>query len=206
MKFKEVLSVFKTFFENNGIPDESYAKDKNTIIRAVKVLHTLLLKGLSPADRNEIRCLQEINVSEDCPEKRCLQQLHFFLKELRLEKSVWSNVFRFINFPLQSTVPRPLRWMEPREQLKVKKKQLITSYADSLLFLLQEKEHVILPKMKEIEEVNKKQLEIRLQIKQFEYVVKQMHEEHFCAKHYHFIRPWMTRQQVHRDSVKLDSI
>ena len=206
MKFEEVLSVFKTFFENDGIPDESFANEKKTMIQAMQVLHMLLLKGLSPADRNEIRCLQEINVAEDCPEKRCLQQLHFFLKELRLEKSVWSNVFRFINFPLQSTVPRPLRWIEPREQLKVKKKQLITSYADSLLYLLQEKEHVILPKIKEIEDVNKQQLEISLQIKQFQYVVKHMHEEHFCAKHYHFIRPWMTRQQVRRDSVKLDSI
>lgn len=206
MKFQEVLSVFKTFFKNDGISDDSYEKKKKTMMRAVQVLHALLLQGLSPADRNEIRCVQEINVPEDCPARRSLQQLHFFLKELRLEKAVWSNVFRFINFPLQSSIPRHLRWMEPKEQLKVKKQQRITSYADSLLFLLQEKEHLILPKIKEIEEVNKKQLELSLQIKQFEYVVKHIHEEHFCAKHYHFIRPWMTRQHVHRDSVKLDSI
>ncbi len=206
MKFEEVLSVFETFFKDDGIPDESFTNDKNKMMQAVRVLHALLLQGLSPAERNEIRCLQEINVPEDCPERRSLQQLHFFLKELRLEKAVWSNVFRFINFPLQSTVPRHLRWMEPKEQVKVKKKQLITSYADSLLFLLQEKEHIILPKIKQIEDLNKKQLELKLQIKQFEYAVKHMHEEQFCAKHYHFIRPWMTRQQVHRDSVKLDSI
>ena len=102
MKFEEVLSVFETFFKDDGIPDESFTNDKNKMMQAVRVLHALLLQGLSPAERNEIRCLQEINVPEDCPERRSLQQLHFFLKELRLEKAVWSNVFRFINFPLQS--------------------------------------------------------------------------------------------------------
>ena len=31
MKFKEVLSVFKTFFENDGIADESFANEKKTM-------------------------------------------------------------------------------------------------------------------------------------------------------------------------------
>lgn len=96
--------------------------------------------------------------------------------------------------------------MEPKELTKVKKKQLITSYADSLLYLLREKEHLILPKIEQIEVITKKQQELRLQIKQFEYVIEHMHKEYFCAKHYHFIRPWMTRQQVTRDSIKLDSV
>ena len=58
----------------------------------------------------------------------------------------------------------------------------------------------------EIEVITKKQQKLRLQIKQFEYVIEHIHKEYFCAKHYHFIRPWMTRQQVTRDSIKLDSI
>ena len=206
MKFEKVLSSLKTFFKNDGIVDHVYEMEKPRMMQVVQSLHALLLQGLSPAERNEIRCAQEIRVPEDCPARRSLQQLHFFIKELRLEKAVWSNVFRFINFPLQSTVPRYLRWMEPKELTKVKKKQLITSYADSLLYLLREKEHLILPKIEQIEVITKKQQELRLQIKQFEYVIEHMHKEYFCAKHYHFIRPWMTRQQVTRDSIKLDSV
>ena len=204
MNFYEVLQVFQQFFKTNGIPDESYDARKKTMIQAIQSLHGFLLQGTSPADRNEIRCAQEVSVLEDQPEERALQQLHFFIKELRLEKSVWSSVFRFINFPLQNTVPRHLRWTEPREQLKIKKRKLITSYADSLLYLLEEKEHIILQKIKAIEEIEKQQDEKKLQINQLKYVIEHIHEEHFCAKHYHFIRPWMTRQTVEHDVFNFD--
>ena len=205
MNFNEVLHAFQNFFNTNGIPDEHYDAEKEVIIKAVQCLHAMLLKGTTPAQRNDIRCAQELKVIETCPEERSLQQLHFFIKELRLEKSVW-NVFRFINFPLQNTVPRHLRWTPPKDQLKIKKRKLITSYADSLLYLLEDKEHIILPKINAIEEIENKQDEKRLQNKQLKYVIDNIHKEEFCAKHYHFIRQWMTRQTIRRDVFKIDNI
>ena len=103
----------------------------------------------------------------------------FFHQNLRLEKTVWSNLFRFINFPLQNTVPRDQRWTEPKQKLKIKKRQLITSYADSLLFLLDDKEHIILPKLQDIERIEKKEAALELKIKQFKYVIENMHDEAF---------------------------
>lgn len=204
MKFEELLHEFQRFFESDGIPDESYAEQHLLMRKAIKHLHAMLLQGLTPEQHNAIRCSQEIAVSEDQPEKRSLQQLHFFIKDLRLEKTVWSNLFRFINFPLQMTVPRDQRWTEPKQKLKIKKRQLITSYADSLLFLLHDKEHIILPKLQEVEKIEKKQAALELKIKQFKYVIENMSDEAFCAKHYHFIRPWMSKQNLERDEFNAD--
>mgnify|MGYP001192214520 CR=1 FL=1 len=204
MKFKELLHEFQRFFENDGIADDSYEEQKPKMTQAIKHLHAMLLQGLTPEQNNAIRCSQEIAVSEDQPEKRCLQQLHFFIKDLRLEKTVWSNLFRFINFPLQNTVPRDQRWTEPKQKLKIKKRQLITSYADSLLFLLDDKEHIILPKLQDIERIERKEAALELKIKQFKYVIENMHDEAFCAKHYHFIRPWMSKKDLLRDEFNAD--
>ena len=192
------------FFENDGISDEDYMKQKPKMIQAIKHLHVMLLEGLTPEQMNAVRCSQEIAVSETQPEKRSLQQFHFFIKDLRLEKSVWSNSFRFINFPLQNTVPRDDRWTEPKKKIKIKKRQLITSYADSLLFLLHDKEHIILPKLQEIEKLEKEEAALELKIKQFKYVIDNIHDEAFCAKHYHFIRPWMSKTDLSRDEFNAD--
>lgn len=205
MNFNDVLSAFQDFFNTNGIPDEHYDVKEEGMMKAVQCLHAMLLKGTTPAQRNDIRCAQELKVLETCPEERSLQQLHYFIKELRLEKSVWTNVFRFINFPLQTTVPRHLRWAPPKDKLKIKKRKLITSYADSLLFLLEEKEHIILPKIKAIEELENRQEKKRLENKELKYVIQNIHKEEFCAKHYHFIRPWMTRKAVQRDKFTTDN-
>ena len=188
MDFKNVLFHIESFFKSNGFSDTEYYNKKNVFLNVLKNLNVLILKGLKPGELNEILCAQEISVWEENPKHRCLQQLHFFVKFLKFEKAIWARTFNFINFPLNATLKRVDKWTEPKKS-KILKQQHISAYADSLLFSLKERDHVILSKLSSINAINEAEKKYNVLLRQLHHVTKYIHKEEFVAKHYHFIRP-----------------
>lgn len=189
MDFARLESRFQQFFRNDGIADEDYEEQKQPFLDAMLQLNRLLLQGICPAEKNSIRSAQEISVLETDPRHRSLQQIHYFIKLLNFEKAIWSRCFRFVNFDLYNTLTREERWKEPKSIEKVVRRQHITSYADSVLNHLKESEHVIYQKIKGYQKLNNIYMELCTKIRQLKQVAGNMHDEKFCASHYHFIRP-----------------
>lgn len=196
MLFSEICSVFKFFFDNNGLSDDIYEDKKNDIMNALKHLNVCLIRGILDEEKKQIIRIQKDGKVANDIVSRGLQQMHYFIKKLKFEKSMWSKPFYFINFILYGSIQRSKRWLPPKKKYKVIKTQHISAYADSLLFSFEETEHIIMEKLESIEKINKIENEFKQKIKEYEYVIKNMHKEDFCAKHYHYIRLLMNKKKL----------
>ena len=196
MLFSEICDVLKYFFDNDGLSDEIYEEKKNVVMGALKHLNTYLIRGILDDEKKQIICIQKNGKVADDIISRSLQQLHYFIKKLKFEKSMWSKPFYFINFILYGSIQRIKRWLPPKKKYKVIKTQHISAYADSLLFSFEETEHIIMEKLESIEKINNIEKEFKQKIKEYEYVIKNIHKEDFCAKHYHYIRLLMNKEKL----------
>ena len=210
MNFDEVLSEWKLFFEFDGLYDHEYHEKKESFFKTLQHINMLLLQGMTAKEKIALVNAQRISFSKLVPNikkgdirnffctlqayrpdnaiYRCIQQIHYFIILLKFEKAIWSKTWEFIDFDLHRVIERSDRWTEPKPKFEIKKSAQISSYADSLLYSLRSREHLIFNKLESICALEKKRDAIYLEIKRCEYIIRNIHLESFCASHYHYIR------------------
>jgi hypothetical protein len=163
------------------------AKEKIALVNAQRISFSKLVTEVPKGDIRKYFCtLQEYKPENSI--YRCIQQMHYFIILLKFEKAVWSKSWEFIDFDLHRFIERNDRWAEPKPKFEIKKTAQISSYADSLLYSLRSREHLIFNKLQSICALEKKRDAVYLEIKRCEYIINNIHKESFCANHYHYIR------------------
>mgnify|MGYP000399346976 CR=1 FL=1 len=225
MNFSEALKEWKLFFEFDGFYDHEYHEKKDYFFKTLNYINMLMLKGMTSKEKIALvdarrLCFNKMQV--DVPKHdirryfitlqkykssdskyRCMQQLHYFIILLKFEKAIWSKTWEFIDFDLNRLIERNERWTEPKPNYSIKKTAQISSYADSLLYLLRSREHLVLNKIEKIGALNNQQDSIDMEIKRCNHIIENIHKESFCANHYHYIRSLRSKKMLQK---RLDTL
>lgn len=220
MNFEQLLYEWTLFFQGNGFQDSEYHEKRDTFFVVLRYINALMLQGinakekiaLEKAQRNSLvsrrrKKLPQTDIRsyftllrKDNPvgDPGCisLQQLHYFIVVLKFEKAIWSKAWSFINFERNNSIERSVRWTEPKPNFTIKKTTQIAAYADSLLFSFRSRDHLIIDKLKDVNEIDEKNNVISTEIKRYKHIVENIHKESFCANHYHFIRCLMNNKSL----------